>query len=133
MPNYSIGLVDFNYGPGAVDKARDFYRQAFGWEPIFEDDNHYHVLRSANGTCLGLQQIAEGTNYLAGGAEFYEIGKPMVLIDTDDIDDSLKKLAALGCTIKLDKDEMPGIGWWAILDDPFGARFALRQLTIPIP
>jgi predicted enzyme related to lactoylglutathione lyase len=123
-------MVDFNYGGnGQIGKAREFYSRAFGWDVVFEDPDHYIVLQSANGTKLGLQQLAEGTEYMSGGAEHYEIGKPVMLIGTDDIDGTLARLKSLGARILLDKDVVPGIGFWAIIEDPCGTRFAVQQVT----
>ena len=51
----------------------------------------------------------------------------MAYIAVDDINAVTEKAAGLGGKVHVEPCEMPGIGSFALLEDPFGARFALYQ------
>ncbi|UFS98183.1 VOC family protein [Nocardia huaxiensis] len=130
MTGYPITFVDHVYAPGDMPKIKEFYTKAFGWK-IDYDTKGYVIMVSDSGMKLGLYQIDQAKEdwVAAGGKNKYVPGKPVVYIDTDDIDATLTKLKDLGATIVLDKDPVPGIGFWALVDDPCGTRFALQQVT----
>ncbi len=44
-----------------------------------------------------------------------------------DVDAAAARAVALGAKVRMPRTEIPGTGWFAWLDDPTGARFALFQ------
>jgi uncharacterized protein len=98
------------------EAASRFYADLFGWniQPVPEMD--YIMFQAGDGPGGGLPRLSEYT----------PIG-PLVYVDTDDIDASLAKAESLGATTLAPRTEIPGMGWFAIFQDPSGNRMALYQ------
>jgi len=55
----------------------------------------------------------------------YTAGSLLVYLGTDDIDATLASVEAHGGTTVLPRTEIPGIGYWAVFEDPAGNRLGL--------
>jgi predicted enzyme related to lactoylglutathione lyase len=58
-------------------------------------------------------------------------GKILVYIASDDIDADLKQVTASGGTVIKPKTEIPGMGWYAVFQDPSGNRLAVYASQNP--
>jgi len=100
------------------ERAKRFYSGVFGWEfrdmPGFEGYPLYTAGPGQLGGGMGMRgQMAGQTirNY----------------ISVDDIDAAIAKVRELGGTITEEKTEIPGMGWYAVVDDPEGNEVALYK------
>jgi len=102
--------------------AVDFYRQAFGWNPLEEstDDGHHYAGYMDPATDRPLAGIGDEVENLAGGE------KPAwsVFWQSDDVDASVNTVLALGGTV-LAAVKDGGLGRVARVADPAGGRFWL--------
>ncbi len=105
------------------DRERDgqFYHDLLGWEIRQIPEMNYATFS------WGEPNIGGGLNPIN---EDNPAGTIIVYIDTDDIDEALQKVQALGGEQLSEKHEIPGVGWFALFSDPSGNRMALLQ---PLP
>jgi len=99
-----------------LKKAKEFYGRLFDWK--LEDapaPMEYTMIRPGEGTGGGMIVVPDAPpNWLA-------------YVGVDDVAASTKKAKDLGATIKKDKTEVAGMGWFSIIEDPTGAILALWQ------
>ena len=102
-----------------TERAQAFYKGLFGWE--FEG---YEALP-------GYFLFATGAIESSGGA----VGqrgeatgdKLRIYVTVDSIDDALAKVPGLGGTITTPKSEIPGQGWYAVVNDSEGSEVGLYE------
>ena len=100
-------------------RARRFYSELLGWQTSeMEGFPDYYLfsfgeIKSAGGA-IGLRGQATGT-------------KMRVYAEVDSIDALLPKVAGLGGTVKEGRTEIPGQGWYAVIDDPEGNELGLYE------
>ena len=101
------------------EKAKSFYGKLFQWQledmpnPAVPDDS-YTVIKVGEGTGGGImKQVPQGP---AGWI-------PYVLVD--DLRAATDKAKSLGGTIMKDVTEVPGMGWFSIIQDPAGSVLGL--------
>lgn len=97
-------------------KAKTFYGKLFRWE--LEDmpggDHSYTIIKVGEGTGGGImKQIPNGP---AGWI-------PYVLVD--DLRAMTDKAKSLGGKVMKDETEVPGMGWFTIIQDPTGSIMGL--------
>jgi predicted enzyme related to lactoylglutathione lyase len=103
-------------------RARAFYEGLFGWtftETPFGDYLTYRTPVGDAGVGGGMGKRGETA--------------PMTIrnyVGVDSIDDSVTKATELGGRVIAEKDEIPGIGWWAVLSDTEGNELGIFQ---PMP
>lgn len=97
-------------------KSAAFYNQIFGWnvQPIEE---------------MNYTTFSPGESELGGGfnpaPQNMPVGSTCIYIGTDDIEASLKEIEKHGGKIIHPKDEIPGMGWFALFEDPAGNTVGL--------
>lgn len=99
--------------PAASDK---FYAQLFDWKMEVDKQFDYHQFKAEGGPAGAFVKV-DGQQYKAGDIVPY--------IATDDIDATLKKVAALGGKTLTPRTEIAGTGWFAFFADPSGNRIGL--------
>jgi hypothetical protein len=110
-------IVHIEFPATDTKAAGKFYGDVFGWK-IQTDSNYDYTMFAAEG--------GPGGGFVSvGGQGGYEAGKPLIYIGTDDIDASLRTVEAHGGKMLAPKQEIPGVGWFAIFSDPSGNRVAL--------
>ncbi len=99
-------------------RARRFYEGLFGWQfrsmPEFPD---YHLFQT--GTIGG--GIGKRGQTAPERVRNY--------VDVESIDGLLPKVADLGGAVVQPKAEVPGQGWYVVLEDTEGNEFALWEAT----
>jgi predicted enzyme related to lactoylglutathione lyase len=112
-------VVHFEIPYDDGDRARGFYREAFGWE-----------LQSMPG--MGYTMVSTGPNGDNGAAEpgFINGGMlsradspsagPVVVIDVDDIDTALARIGELGGEVLVPRQPVGDMGFSAYVRDPEG-------------
>ena len=100
-------------------RARRFYSELFGWE--FQEMEGYG----------GYFMFSSGSIEQSGGA----VGqrgqatgdKVRVYITCDSIDDVLARVPELGGSVTTPRTEIPGQGWYAVINDSEGSEIGLYE------
>jgi uncharacterized protein len=103
-------VVWFELPAADSGRARDFYGSLFGWQFEAYEGQDYHLANEAGGAIQG----ASGQTGL------------IVYFGTSDIDASIKQVQTLGGEAG-DRQEIPGIGSYALCTDTEGNSFGLYQ------
>ena len=119
-------IVHFEIPADDVEKLRKFYTELFGWKiermpgpmeyynietvPVDEDGNL--VRPGVNGGMMKRETPDQ---------------KPVNYIAVESVDEYCKKIKELGGKVITPKQEVPGIGWWALALDPEGNLFAIFE------
>ncbi len=95
-----------------------FYHDLFGWEVQQMPEANYATFATGDG------EVGGGLNPITNGNP---PGTIMVYVNTDDIEDSLRKVESLGGKVLSRPEMIPGIGLFAYFKDPTGNTLALLQ------
>lgn len=123
-------VVHFEIPADDEDRAREFYRQAFGWniQPIPEMD--YTILSTTETDDSGMPKDPGAIN---GGMmkrqEPYT--NPVITVDVDDIDAALAKIGSLGGSTVTERITVGDMGWAAYFKDTEGNVMGLWQTAAP--
>jgi uncharacterized protein len=119
MTKHPIIHVEFS----AKDReaAGKFYHELFDWEIKQIPDMDYATFSTGDGGTGG------GFNPITADNP---PGTIMVYVETDSVEDTLRKAEALGGKTVSPRMEIPGVGWFAIFQDPTGNQVAVLE---PIP
>lgn len=98
------------------DMSAKFYESVFGWNfnHVADQPAPYTLFQTGN-TGGGFPDISE----------MNKVGEVLVYIASDDLQADLTRIEALGGTIVMPADDIPGFGSMAIFTDPAGNRLAL--------
>jgi predicted enzyme related to lactoylglutathione lyase len=98
-------------------RAMAFYTAVAGWEfSAMEGMPDYWVFRSGEGYGGGI------------GKRGVSVGQVVRdYIEVSSIDDAIAGAERTGGTVKEPKQEIPGMGWFAVLNDPEGNEVGLFQ------
>lgn len=119
MANHSI--VHIEIPATNSSEAGKFYGEVFGWNIQTDPTYNYTMFAIEGGLGGGFVQPTAAS---ANNPE-YKIDSLLVYIGTDDIDASLASVEAHGGKTIMPKQEIPGVGWFAIFRDPSGNQVAL--------
>ena len=104
-------------------KAKGFYKSLFSWE-----------LEEAPGMDYTMVKVGEG---VGGGIMKSPMpGVPshwLSYVLVDDVAASTAKATKLGAKVVVDKTEVPGFGWFSVIQDPTGAALGLWQAKAQKP
>lgn len=114
MSRHEIVWVEI---PSADRKASAaFYSSLFGWEiDNSMEEMNYTMFTPPGGPGGGFPELGDG----------FEPGDITVSVSTDDIDATLAQVESLGGKTVMPRTEIPGVGWYAIFEDPTGNNIAL--------
>ncbi|HJP58090.1 MAG TPA: VOC family protein [Gemmatimonadales bacterium] len=102
--------------PGAAVR---FYRQLFGWDERTETmagGEEYAVLTEGSRPRAGVMRMPPGAHVRPSWLSY---------VATTDTDATAARAASLGAKVTTGPADIPGVGRFAVLADPTGARFAL--------
>lgn len=108
------------------DRARKFYREAFGWNITEIPEMHYSIVQTGPTVEGGFP--AE-VGYIGGGMLKREspTDRPVITIDVDDIDEALATIESLGGMTVLGRQEVGEVGYAAYFRDVEGNLMGLFQ------
>jgi predicted enzyme related to lactoylglutathione lyase len=119
-------VVHFEIPADDVDRARDFYRQAFGWniQPMPEMD--YTIVSTTETDESGMPKDPGAIN---GGMAKRDasFSTPVITVDVDDIDAALEKIGSLGGSTVTERTPVGDMGWAAYFKDSEGNLMGLWQ------
>jgi predicted enzyme related to lactoylglutathione lyase len=125
------GVVHFEIPADDQDRARNFYKQALGWriDPMPEM-NYNVVITTPMDEKTGMPKEPGAIN---GGmmAREGELTTPVVTVDVEDIDGTLRTIEGLGGSVVKPKDAIPGMGFYAYFKDTEGNIMGLWQNAQP--
>lgn len=111
-------------GTNDTQKAGDFYSNLFGWtrEP-FTGPIEYTMFRNGDRGAGGMYKITPEMGPIPPNW--------LVYFAVDDCDRKVQQATALGGSVMVPPDDIPGVGRFAILQDPASAAFAIIKLENP--
>jgi predicted enzyme related to lactoylglutathione lyase len=92
-----------------------FYRELFGWEPAGSDPD-YRLIPSDEGIGGGLMRCRDGMPAYV-----------TIYVAVDDLDATLSRVKDLGGTPLVPPTPIPGVGAFALFQDPDGNTVGLLQ------
>jgi len=119
-------VVHFEIPYDDADRARQFYREVFGWTINEIPQLHYDIVRTGPATEDGFP--AE-VGYIGGGMLKREspTDRPVITVDVEDIDAALAKIESLGGMTVLGRQDVGEMGWAAYFKDVEGNLMGLWQ------
>lgn len=103
-----------------VEGAKRFYGDVVGWTPsAWDHDPSYVIWNAGHGPVGGLAALS---------ADLIGKGVPphwLCYLGTPNVDESVAKAKGMGGAVTLGPIDIPGVGRFAILEDPAGAVFCL--------
>jgi len=108
-------VVHVEIHSNAPEKTKAFLKDVFDWK--FQDmpEMNYSMFEAPSAPGGGLQKAE---NLPAGIINY---------ILSEDIDGTLKKIQSSGGAVVMPKAEIPGMGWFAVFQDPTGITLALYE------
>ena len=102
-----------------TDRAQAFYKGLFGWDfEGYEAVPGYFLFNTGSidsaGGAVGQRGTATGE-------------KLRIYVTVDSIDAALAKVPGLGGKVTMPKTEIPGQGWYAVVDDSEGSEVGLYE------
>jgi predicted enzyme related to lactoylglutathione lyase len=123
--------VHFEIPADDEDRARTFYREAFGWQLQEMPELQYTIVMT---TPVDQQtQLPTEPGAINGGLmkRSADTPSPVLTVDVDSIDDSLKQIEAGGGSTVKGRTEIPGMGAFAYFKDTEGNVMGLWETVSP--
>ncbi len=112
-------VVHFEIPIDDPGRAGPFYRDAFGWTVTPFGDEGYWTLTTGEPPGIGAEGALTARESAPEGV--------LVYVGVDDITQTLAKVRDAGGTVERDREEIPGIGYWALFRDPEGNLLGLFE------
>jgi uncharacterized protein len=121
-------VVHFEIQADDVERAKGFYEKCFDWKI-----EKWMSAESGGMDYWGLVTGPDGTPGINGGLYQRPKERPLhtydCTIQIDDLDKAIAAVKANGGTLRTEKMEIPGVGWFAGGVDTEGNNFGLMQPT----
>lgn len=119
-------VMHFEIPADDVDRAGDFYRQAFGWEVTAMPDMGYTILSTTKSDEQGMPTTPGAIN---GGMmkRAEPLTGPIITIDVDDIDAALEQVQTSGGSTVLGRQQVGEMGFAAYFKDSEGNTLGMWQ------
>jgi predicted enzyme related to lactoylglutathione lyase len=112
------------------DRARNFYKEAFGWQLMEMPEMGYTIAMSGPSGDSGPTE----PGFINGGMlprEQAATPGPVVVVDVASIEDSLEKIGGLGGSTVVGKTPVGDMGFAAYFKDPEGNVVGLWETAVP--
>ena len=113
-------VVHFEIPADDQSRAREFYSAVFGWQLQHMEEMDYTLALT---TAVDQQtQVPTEPGAINGGLmnRTAETPAPVITVDVDSIDDSLKQIESSGGSMVTPRTEIPGMGAFAYFKDTEG-------------
>ena len=123
-------VVHFEIPVDDGDRARSFYKEAFGWQVQHMPEMDYTLVTTGPG---GEQGPTEA-GFINGGMLSRDQAAtpgPLIVVDVDSIDASLEKISGLGGSVVSPKAPVGDMGFAAYAKDPEGNVIGLWETAQP--
>ena len=123
-------VVHFEIPADDEERAREFYKSAFGWAITTMPEMGYSMVMTTPADESGMPAEPGSIN---GGmfAREGELKTPIITVDVEDIDAVLEKIGTLGGSTVLAKQAVMDMGFAAYFRDPEGNILGLWQNAAP--
>ncbi len=122
-------VIHFEIQADDVERAKSFYEKAFGWEIT----KMMTAGESGGMDYWGLKTGPDGTPGINGGMYKRPLEKKLntydCTIQVESLDKAIADVKANGGTIRTEKMEIPGVGWFAGATDTEGNIFGMMEAT----
>ena len=108
------------------DRARNFYKEAFGWQTMEMPDMGYTIVTTGPSSDSGPTEAG----FINGGMLMRQDGAsvgPVVVVDVDSIDGALDKIGELGGSTLVGKTPVGDMGFAAYFRDTEGNTVGLWE------
>ncbi len=109
------------------DRARGFYKEAFGWNIMQMPEMSYTVVSSGPTSDQGMPSVP---GFINGGMfqkDSYGVSTPVITVEVGSIDAALEKVTELGGSTVVPKEAIGDMGWAAYFKDTEGNVMGLWQ------
>ena len=122
-------IVHFEIPANNVEKLKGFYEKLFGWKIIHSpvEGMDYWVIQTVPTDDKGMPQRPGLNGGMFPRQEGQKDLKPVNYVTVEDIDKYLAKLIELGGKELMPKQQVPTVGFIALVLDPEGNQFGLLQ------
>ncbi|WP_370617494.1 VOC family protein [Mumia sp. Pv 4-285] len=119
-------IIHFEIPFDDADRARAFYREAFGWAVQELPEMDYTMVQTGP---VGDDMAPSGPGYINGGMfqRSDPFRGPVVTVGVDSIDETLARLGSLGATAVGKKEPVGDMGFAAYFTDPEGNVIGLWE------
>lgn len=121
------GVVHFEIYADDPDKLAGFYKDLFGWGIESVPGMDYRFVKTVSTDGKGMPTTAGGINGGLTSRPMPEARFWLNYVNVDSVETSLSRAQQLGATEIRGKTPVPGMGWFAVLNDPQGNPFGLWQ------
>jgi uncharacterized protein len=120
------GVVHFEIPAANVKRAKEFYTKAFGWQINDFPGMNYAMVGTTDSDENGMPKNPGAIN---GGMLKRQkpVSTPVITVDVEDIDASLKEIKKLGGTVSRKKEPVGDMGFAAYFKDTEGNVIGLWQ------
>ena len=122
------GVVHFEIPANDPDKLSQFYTQLFGWqiEKVPMGGVDYYATMTVE---VDERMMPKQPGAINGGIYKRQApGQgPLNYVNVESVDQYVEKAKGLGAKLLMDKMPVPGMGWFAQLEDPDGNPFGVWQ------
>ena len=122
-------VIHFEVQAYDIGRAKKFYEDAFGWkiDQVKEEGGmmDYWMIMTNKDKGAGI----DGGMYKRPEKEDEKYYLYDCTIAVENLDEAIESVKKSGGTITREKDELPGVGWFAGAKDTEGNRFGLMQPT----
>jgi predicted enzyme related to lactoylglutathione lyase len=122
-------VVHFEIPADDEGRAREFYREVFGWQLQEMPELDYTIVMT---TAVDQQtQLPTEPGAINGGLmkRSSDTPSPVITVDVESIDDSMKQIESRGGSVVKARTEIPGMGAFAYFKDPEGNVMGLWETT----
>ncbi len=119
-------VVHFEIPADNLERAHNFYREAFGWNIMHMPELEYTMVGTTESDEQGAP-IKPGSINGGMGNRQGALENPCITIGVDDIDKTLEKVTSLGGTSLGDKVAVADMGWAAYFKDSEGNVMGIWQ------
>jgi predicted enzyme related to lactoylglutathione lyase len=119
-------VVHFEIPTDDLERAQEFYREAFGWQMNPMPEMHYTMVGT---TPTGQDGMPSEPGSINGGMlpRHAPVTAPVITIDVDDIHEALAKIEVLGGKVTTGRQPVGNMGFTAYFTDPEGNLIGLWQ------
>ena len=108
--------------------AGPFYSKVVGWKTApFSPDGSYHTFNTKSGPVGGMMVLPDDAKKMGAPPHW------LMYVGTPSVDDTAQRVAQLRGRVLKQPADIPGVGRYAVVQDPFGATFGLYQPSTPRP
>ena len=123
-------IVHFEIPATDIEKIKKFYAELFGWKfQKYPGPTTYYLVETVpvGSDMMPVRPGVNGGLYSKKDAQDPVNAQQMNYIAVESVEDYSKKIEKLGGKIKVAKMEIPGLGWWALAQDPEGNTFGILE------